>query len=879
VLLLVCTHFILLTILRQFVFLLNFFKHLGYGDWHSTAWFIKQSMATNTGQSSLKSGHRKATRHSGNAPAHAPQPSEPSAPSSPHDALRHERQDLINAVRKPTVKKAWFTMAHLLLESGARIVDVGSKDGAMTYAMASLNPDVRVSGLDIDESAIKQSQKQFARANLDFHIGSIFDPIAPNGSVDAFVNSFVLHEIYSANQYNDRVISRALANQYRALKNKGFILIRDFILPSPSDYVLMEFKDSGATSDDILTMSEADLLVHYSEHARDQMHPEGAGFFLEELPPTYPRTRLFRLPMKWAYEFLLRKDNRENFTDEMPKEYAFFTEQDFRKELRALGARILYSAPHWDEGFIKTRFDGKVRLYREDGSTLGPPPTSHIIIAQKIEKNASQIVQERRTSRARAGTVYLRTVRDERTGAISDIASRDLDIAEVIPFRITQDNKLKIYLHEGVPRGLANAAPRAGKNLDGRRWSGHMIEAIALQAHSLRRLKELSNIKELLSFSSERLGIKASADAQLIDGPGFFPDPYRIDEKIETYYYRVENHHKTIAPPAVLQDIEGFSNTGFFREFDAQAIMNAIAVGYLPSSRLETQILALFKHVGIRTEVWSEMPLQISELPEAEVANIKDIVKDMSLADDRFKTIKGSAGNIRLIQSRFVDEGRDQGGGMTGLAARDMEFIVQEDTTINTAVVLPLVRDLNGEVLAGVVTEYLPVPQRYNNTGMITTLPSFPLPKDVTDVDGARRYVADKFNVDPKFVARMGESYFTHIGLTPHRIYPFVVTNIRGSYDGFTHGTTQLTMLKDLWKLMYWDNHDSFIKLVSQTYNLMCQDNDLSVSWDHSVKLSDSLSQSRIVASESVIGSSIFSDVKPEEKRESSPFHMTTRPK
>ncbi len=836
-------------------------------------------MGTASDHSSLKFGLRKASRPAGEPLGNSEAPTPPVPAHTDLDPAKAERLALISAVKKPTVKKAWFTMAHLLLDPGARVIDVGSYDGAMTYAMASLHPEIRVSGLDADETTIKNARKNFQRENLDFHTGNIFDPIAPNNSVDAFINSFVLHEIYSANQYNERVIGRALANQYRALRNDGFLLIRDYILPSPSDYVLLEFKDTNPASDDITTMSEADLLILYSENARDQMHPEGAGFFLEELPPTYPRTRLFRLPLKWAYEFLLRKDNRENFLAEMPKEYTFFTEQDFRKELRTLGARVLYSAPHWDEGFIKTRYHGKIRLYREDGTPMGPPPTSHMIIAQKIEKNASQIVQERRTSRARAGTVYLRTVRDERTGAITDIATRDLDIAEVIPFRITADNKLKIYLHEGVPRGLANAAPRTGKNLDGRRWSGHMIEAIALQAHSLRRLKELANIKELLTFSSERLGIKASTDAQLIDGPGFFPDPYRIDEKIETYYYRVENHYKAFTPPAVLQDIEGFSSTGHFREFDAQAILNAIAVGYLPTSRLEAQLLALFKHTGIRSEVWSEMPLQISELPEAEVANIKNIVKKMSLKDDRFKTIKGSAGNIRLIQSRFVDEGRDQGGGMAGLAARDMEFIVQEDTTINTAVVLPLVRDLNGEVLAGVVTEYLPVPQRYNNTGLVTTLPSFPLPKDVTDMDAAQRYVADKFNVDPKFVARMGESYFTHIGLTPHRVYPFVVTNIRPAFGGFRHGTTQLTMLKDLWKMLYWDNCESFIKVVAQTYNLMCQDNDLSVNWDHEVKLSDQLSQSRIVASESVIGSSIFSESKQEEKRDLSPFDIMTRPK
>lgn len=84
--------------------------------------------------------------------------------------------------------------------------------------------------------------------------------------------------------------------------------------------------------------------------------------FLEELPANYPRTRLFRVPSKWANEFILRKDNRELLREELSKEYAFYTETEFRKVLRGFGARIAYTAPHWDEGFIKARYTGGSRL-------------------------------------------------------------------------------------------------------------------------------------------------------------------------------------------------------------------------------------------------------------------------------------------------------------------------------------------------------------------------------------------------------------------------------------------------------------------------------------------------------------------------------------
>lgn len=807
-------------------------------------------------QKSLSVGHRRAIQAdqgTGTAPATSnAAPAAAKTGTSERTVNRffsENRAELLKDIPTSIIKKAWFTLAHTLLDRGAHLLDAGCADGAMTYVMAVLNPDVKVTGIDISPDTIKAAQKKYSLPNLTYKVGNIFDNIAPPESVDVIINSFVLHEIYSASQYNERLIRHTLDVQYKALKNNGFIIIRDHLMPTPGEYLLMEFGDTPSSGDSIEQMSEADLLVWYSDQARSQHHPDGAGFFLEELPPNYPRTRLFRVPSKWAYEFVLRKDDRQKLQEELAKEYAFYTEQDFRKDLRALGSRVTYTAPHWDEAFIKSRYKGHMRLYREDGTPMGPPPTSSIVIAEKIAQKTSQIVQERRASRARAGSLYMRTVRDDRSGAISDIVSRDLEIAEVIPFRVTPEGELKVYLHEDLPRGLTNAVPRTGKNLDGRRWSGHMTEALALPAHDVREVDGASG-EQIKEFAKTRIGIKTSLDSKMVKGPGFYPDPYRIDEKIETYYMRVEDHQKAFEPKQTLYDLQGFSSRGRMRELDAQAVLNALSVGYLPSSRLEVQLLALFELCQIKAQVWSEMPLQISEIPVEEVASIKKITENLSQTDTRFKEIKGSAGNIRLVQSVFVDEGRDEGGGITGLAARDMEFVVPEDTTLNTAVVMPLVKDLSGEVMAGVVTEYLPVPQRYSGTGYTVTLPSFPLPREVTDMEAARLYVAEKFKVDPKYVARMGESYFSHIGITPHRIYPFVVTNTRGGYDGFTHGATQLTPLKNLWMMLYWDNHDSFMKCVGQAYQRMFN-SDMGLRNDFGLSLSEGLMKSR--ASESSI--------------------------
>ncbi len=57
----------------------------------------------------------------------------------------------------------------------------------------------------------------------------------------------------------------------------------------------------------------------------------------------------------------------------MHKEYTFFTEQDFNKNLRMMGARVLYNAPHWDDNTVNKRFEGKFRIIDEE-PPLSPPP-------------------------------------------------------------------------------------------------------------------------------------------------------------------------------------------------------------------------------------------------------------------------------------------------------------------------------------------------------------------------------------------------------------------------------------------------------------------------------------------------------------------------
>jgi len=781
----------------------------------------------------LSTGHRKAfgvshgKSHGKKADLHPQPPEDPEIYSK-----RIERLKMIPA---PVLRKAWFSMAHLMLPTGAQVADMGCSDGAITHAMAVLHPRLRFVGIDQDSKLIAKAKKTYNLPNLEFRTADIAGNAGCKPeSLDAIVNSFILHEIYSGSRYNDRQVAGTLEQQFGLLKQDGLMFVRDFALQNPGEYVLIELPDVPTRGKDVQTMTETDLLLWYADHARPKEDPGCCGFFLEELPARFPQTRLFRLPYKWAYEFIIRKDNRPLMQAELHKEYTFFTQREFRKTLRSFGARTLYSAPLWDEKIIEKRFKNRFRLYDDNGKPMGMPPTSFIAVAQKTGIRKSLSLEERRPSqKAQTNRLHIKAMRNDRTGKIVDIVSRDVDITEVIPYRVTEQGRLNIFVHEGLPRGIINAVPRHGKDLDGKKWSGHMVESLAVPTDVI-ATTEQGEAKETAKFARDYLGLKPAIGCKLEAGGSYYPAPDYIDDVIKSRYLRVAERDgaPTIEPKAVMEDIRGFTTTGRVREVDAQDVLDSIAVGFTPNSRLEIHILNLFGMLGMEAETWNESPLVLEESEPEVMFDGQDFTRLKSLGDTRFKDVKGNAGQLRTVQSTFVDEGWVD-GGISGLASRDLEFVISDDNTLNKAVVLPMTK-YNNDVLVGMEVEYLPVPQRQSGNGILMKAPSFNLPREITDIHQAKKYIADLFKIPPENVWRLGESYFCHAGITPQRVFPFAIS-APGTADNPIGGPIQFAPMSYIWDIigtiLDWQHDENFISAVKKAHNFLSHENDMSLKW------------------------------------------------
>lgn len=778
----------------------------------------------------------------------------PSMPNFDPMAPNIIKNPLLDDIAIDNVKRGWFTMAHLVLQNGAKVLDIQCGNGLNCYVMAVLNPKIEFIGIDKNVALIDEAEEKYQLPNLKFMSGDIKENFVPKGTLDATVNSFILHEIYSSNNCSEKSVTDSLKRQFELLKPNGQIFFQGHIIPSNDDYVLIEmpeeFSKTPTENKTIHQFDDIELLQLYSEQARP-FDEEYGGFYMEELPARFPRTRLFRLPAKWAHEFILRKENRAGWDDEIHKEYSFFTRGEFSRTLKNYGARILYSAPHWDEARIKKTVDKKVRLFDEDGEPKGTPETSFIFVAQKIAEKTSLTLEERKPSKKENPALRMIAMRNEFDGSTMDVVSRDIHITEILPYRVTEDQSLHVYVHEGIPRCLANTVQRKGANIDGKQWSGHMTEALSIPQEIFETLDE-KHFRSTLKFSQDYLGLNPKIGALFEHGPGFYPAPDTIDEHIETKYLNVKKPHDTISPEIVMEDIKGFSTKGHIREIDAQQILNAIGVGIIPTSRLEIQILALYERLGLNYQSWADCPLALKTEEPEHTTKLQEIIANLAKEDHRFKETKALAGQLKPMQSIFVDEGQD-GGGVKGLASRDKDFVLQEDGSMNTAIILPLTRKINGEVMAGIIEQYLPVPQRYKGNGYTVNCPSFTIPSEIKNFDMAKRFIADKFEVPVECVSRMGESYFSHIGLTPQRIYPFAVCTAGASgwkKVGRAHGATTYTPLYRLYRLLYLDNYYSFMKVVAMSYQA-------SMGYDSEMSIGTHFEQKHADRKESFVGMSV----------------------
>jgi SAM-dependent methyltransferase len=712
---------------------------------------------------------------------------------------------------------------HLLLEENDKnpplIAMFETGQGVLSHHMAHFYPRAKITAFVPSQTLLDQIDRAAIPENLDYVLFN--DDDFKSHLFDAVVLPGIFQARHSKND-----IDNFLAYCLRALKPDGYLLIEQSLTPDTDASVILELDDQKKDGNDctlfedfVDTLSDADIDL-ITEQVMDR-----------------PHTRAFLLPARLAYEFvlqqpLLKQGNKSGEMIDLPHRTAC-TAEALEQSLIKQGGRVMYLSPL---GFLRQEPSFKLyHLFSEDGARLGAFPSCHLFVVQKVAAAQSLKLGEKQVERFASESLNVRRVRDENSGHILDIVESDsARVVDIIPYRQTSSGGVNVFLTQNVPRCLSNVLTPTIENLDGRRWSGHMVEAITLDKETTEQAALLLSAAKTRQYLFDETGLIPQAGARLKDGPALYPAPDLIDERRASYYVPIVSDPET----ALLKTLKARSEIEFdalptIRELDVHQVLEAIHCGLIPNARLEVQLNALLEHIGqtsgradqCHIPVDSKQPEKIWSIYEIEAELEKPAVDFDALDDQDAEDDEGRAGKVSAVRSRFCGEGVVQ-DKLADMAVQEKDFVMFEEGTQNTAVILPLTRDLSGEVLAGMQMRHLPIPQRHSGQSGIITAPSMPLPADITNMEQAAAYIAEFFNVTPDRVAPLGQSYFNYIDLTPHRIYPFAVASAGVGAGGAVGGMTSFAPIKDLWMLNYQDQNFSFL-LISAMAHLRIHDSDL----------------------------------------------------
>jgi SAM-dependent methyltransferase len=675
-------------------------------------------------------------------------------------------------------QKVALTAAHLLAQG--EVADMGMGSGTGSHALAALYPELQVIGVDVDPTMVTLAKERYQLPNLRFQEGDIAKPCFPQGSVEAILDSSVLHHVTSFTAYDREAAARALAVQAGQLAPDGVLIVRDFLDPGSGECWLdlpeTDFK-GAADGDDPRTCSTAALFERFAREFRALLPAEGRGFPYRRLEgsrehPLAPGYRRYACAMTHAVEMVLRKDYREDWEKEVLEEYTYLTQEGFEATFARLGLRILASTPLRNPWIVHNRFRGRFVLRHPGGEPLDPPATNYIIAGQKVAPGAGVRLVEGPPLNP-IGYLEESHWRHIDTGQVYDLVRRPGTTIDVLPWFEARDT-LYVLARWAYPRPIL-ACATGSEPLDGARPVTYVTEPANVQ----QRDKPLAQTVEEMLAQYGSLG--ADRLRRFEPGPRYFPSPGGLQEEVRAVHVEVE--------PVQVDAHRGpgwwFKAEQVLRAIEARQLLRSAQVGGLPDARLELNVYELLLRSGRDPGAWVGDALA---LPEGPLPDHTASLEELSRAPQRrcYRPAEASerSGFLELRCRRF-DE-LDANGRMVSSLA--LEAVLPRSLSTNTVATALCCRS-GGEVWLGIHDHDLPAAQCFDGRSNLLVAPAWRLPREVHGLDASRAWVAERIRTEhglsPVAFHELGGRYHPSPGVTPEVVYPLAVV-VSGPVGGGT---------------------------------------------------------------------------------------------
>ncbi|HCT84243.1 MAG TPA: hypothetical protein DF296_03485 [Candidatus Margulisbacteria bacterium] len=642
------------------------------------------------------------------------------------------------------------SMPYVLSKSNKVSLHLGRGKSSQAFYFATKYRDVSL--VDINPVSSTLAYEKTSN-NLSFQRKTLND--TSQEKLDGIINYLALHTEYSTNNYDPAIVRNILEKQVSQLNEDGTLVINSFVqLNNGKQIVNLELSAKSNNGG----LSDAELLVSFSQDAYSNYNQERRGFLLTEIPTDQPEKRSFSLPLNDAVEFLIRKDDQSCWNTNLKYKFTFWTKDQFEHELSNLGLRLLSSLALPKKSITDKAVDWQI--FDNQNTPIELPAIQWTGIAQKVSGKAVKIIE---TDQKPIKTPYVqfRHFQNIETSAIFDLASRPGgDIADLLPYYYDKaNNKIFVMAKKNFPRPLINTDERGSSRLNQWVSGGYIIEPIS--------------VADVDSFDTEktkqtlliRAGIKPQNILAINRGPTIYTSPGGLDEIVYAKHIQISGDQ-----PDKINNYSDLTESGTLEVFDIQQILESAQIGSLPEARLELNCYFLLRSLGLVPEKWLGEKIVLIEGKLQEKTSVNELfAKEPKTV---FQKTQNSSGFLEHINATFteVDSANNE------LAEVTREFIIPKHLSTNTIVTLPVVLH-DGEVFIGLEERDLPAPQIREGNSRIITAPAFRLPKSINSDSAVNAFIKDSFEgtFDVKNIHRLAGEYYPSIGITPERVTSFFI--------------------------------------------------------------------------------------------------------
>ena len=672
-------------------------------------------------------------------------------------------------------QKIALTTAHF--PSRGKIADMGSGSGSGTFDLARLYGGLELVGVDINPVTVEYSNNHYRAENLKFVTGDIAEKVFGDASLDGILDSSVLHHVTSFNGFDRAQITRTLKNQVAQLRTGGVLIIRDFVVPDEAERrVFLDLPTTdGEDSGGVAELSSAALFEVFARDFRCSLNLNSPVEYKKHESPRAGFAR-FETSLRYAAEFVLRKDYRDHWAPELLEEYTYFSQKDFEEGFRRRDLRIVVSMPLWNPWIVENRFAGKFFLSDADGNALKFPPTNFLIVGEKTAPGEGVLLSEAEPIAAGEGSfLKLKAYRHRTTGQIFELAERPNRTIDLLPWFENETGQLFVLAKKDFPRPVVNAQKHQ-PNPNRANYSGYLTEPLSAIADLGFGISDSSadaaptnetgaQIKRILS---ERASIDADDILEISEPQFYFTSPGGIDERVESFLVRIEGWNK---PPREIENYTRFRSAGAVRELDALQVLRSSHVGGMFDARLEINIYRLLRTLNRSASAW----IGAAIAPTAqEFSGATESAFEIEKRAEFEPVERHENSFLKLCKSDFVETDSTN----NELARTAFEYVVPRDLSKNTVAAIPFVKTEEA-ILVGVEFRDLPAPQRFTGNSRLACVPAWRLPFEVEHKFDLEPFLREKFPRDFRVSANkiweLGGAYFTSAGVTPEIVYPTAV--------------------------------------------------------------------------------------------------------